>query len=132
MKLDAVFVNISFVGANALAQELGADRAGVVVTQVVPFPKDAAMPLVASYQEALKALAPNEEPGFVSLEGYIVGRLVIAALEKISGEPTRDALMNTILGNSFDLGGVTLAYGADDNQGIDEVFLTVIQEDGSK
>lgn len=131
MKLGAVFVNISFVGANALAKELGADGAGVVVTQVVPFLKDAATPLVAKYQEALKTVDPNEEPGFVSLEGYMVGRLVIEALQKISGEPTREALMSTILSNSFDLGGVTLAYGANDNQGMDEVFLTVIQEDGS-
>ena len=38
LKLNPVFVNISFVGANALAKELGEDGKGVVVTQVVPFP----------------------------------------------------------------------------------------------
>jgi branched-chain amino acid transport system substrate-binding protein len=35
---NPVFVNVSFVGADALAKELGADGAGVVVSQVVPFP----------------------------------------------------------------------------------------------
>ena len=54
LKLDAVFVNISFVGANALAKELGEDGKGVVVTQVVPFPGDTSIPLVARYQKALK------------------------------------------------------------------------------
>ena len=39
IKLDAVFVNISFVGSNALAEELGEDGKGVVVTQVVPLPR---------------------------------------------------------------------------------------------
>jgi hypothetical protein len=34
------------------------------------------------------------------------------------------------LANSFDLGGITLAYGKDDNQGMDQVFLTVIQGEG--
>ena len=34
----AVFVNISFVGSNALLEELGPHGDGVVVTQVVPFP----------------------------------------------------------------------------------------------
>jgi hypothetical protein len=29
------------------------------------------------------------------------------------------------------MGGVTLEFGADDNQGSDEVFMTVIQKDGS-
>ena len=34
------FVNISFVGANALARELGPEGEGVIVSQVVPFPWD--------------------------------------------------------------------------------------------
>jgi branched-chain amino acid transport system substrate-binding protein len=131
VKLDAVFVNISFVGSNALAKELGNAGAGVVITQVVPFPGDTSIPLVARYHAALKAAAPAAEPGFVSLEGYMAGRLVIAALEKLSGEPSRQALLSTIMGGSFDLGGVTLKYGPDDNQGMDEVFLTVIQPDGT-
>src|SRR5262249_24554114 len=74
VKLDATFVNISFVGSDALAKELGPDGAGVVITQVVPFPRDAAIPVVAQYHAALKANGGGE-PGFVSLEGYLVGRL---------------------------------------------------------
>ena len=131
VKLDAVFVNISFVGSNALAKELGNAGGGVVITQVVPFPEDKSVPLVASYHQALKTANPNAEPGFVSLEGYMAGRLVVAALEKVSGEPSRKALLDTIMNGSFDLGGITLKYGADDNQGMDEVFLTVIQPDGT-
>jgi branched-chain amino acid transport system substrate-binding protein len=38
---NPVFVNISFVGAVALAQELGREGEGVIVSQVVPFPWDA-------------------------------------------------------------------------------------------
>lgn len=131
VKLDALFVNISFVGSNALARELGKAGAGVVVTQVVPFPNDDKIPVVASYQAALKAVDAQAQPGFVSLEGYMVGRLVIAALQKIDGEPTRKALLDTIFANTFDLGGAKLVYGDKDNQGMDEVFLSVIQEDGS-
>ena len=44
-------------------------------------------------------------------------------------------LEGTLLGlkhvGEFDLGGITLSYGLDDNQGMDKVFLTVIQADGS-
>jgi branched-chain amino acid transport system substrate-binding protein len=131
VKLEATFVNISFVGSDALAKELGEAGAGVVITQVVPFPRDTGVKLVADYHAALKAFDAKAQPGFVSLEGYMVGRLVIAALDKISAEPTRAALLDTIAKNNFDLGGVKLAYGATDNQGMDEVFLTVIQKDGS-
>ena len=132
LKLDAVFVNISFVGANALAKELGEDGKGVVVTQVVPFPGDTSIPLVARYQKALKAANPDAQIGFVSLEGYMVGRLVVEALGKVKGPVTRAGLLSTIKEvGTFDLGGITLAYGPDDNQGMDQVFLTVIQADGS-
>jgi len=131
INFDATFVNISFVGSNALAAELGNAGQGVVITQVVPFPGDDKMPLVKAYQAALTASNAKAKPGFVSLEGYMVGRLVIAALEKLDGEPTRKALLDKILSTSFDLGGVKLTYGPKDNQGMEDVFLTVIQEDGS-
>jgi branched-chain amino acid transport system substrate-binding protein len=132
LKLDAIFVNISFVGANALAKELGEDGKGVVVTQVVPFPGDMSIPLVARYQKALKAANPDAQIGFVSLEGYMVGRLIIEALGKVKGPVTRAGLLSTVREvGTFDLGGVTLTYGTDDNQGMDQVFFTVIRADGS-
>jgi branched-chain amino acid transport system substrate-binding protein len=131
IKMDAMMVNISFVGSNALAKEAGPVGAGVVVTQVVPFPGDATIPLVARYQAALKATDPNAQPGFGTLEGYMVGRVVIAALEKMQGEPTRRALLDTIFASTFDLDGAPLVYGPNDNQGMDDVFLTVIQPDGT-
>jgi branched-chain amino acid transport system substrate-binding protein len=132
IKLDATFVNISFVGSDALAKELGPAGAGVVITQVVPFPKDAAIPVVGRYQASLKASAPDAQPGFVSLEGYLVGRAIIAALEKVNGEPTRKALIEAVQkAGTLDLGGFNLAYSDSSNRGSDHVFLTVIQADGS-
>jgi ABC-type branched-subunit amino acid transport system substrate-binding protein len=128
--LDAVFVAISFVGPDALAQELGDMGDGVVVSQVVPFPWDISIPVVASYHAAL---APaNGQPGFVSLEGYLVGRLVVETLKRISGEPTREAFLDAIgKSGTFDLGGITLSYGPNKNQGMDQVFFTILQADGS-
>src|ERR1700704_1938870 len=131
IKLDALFVNISFVGSNALAKELGPSGAGVIVTQVVPFPDDASIPVVARYQTAMQAVDPDSKLSFGSREGYMVGRLVIMGLEKLPGEPTRQGLLDTILNSSFDLGGVNLVYGKNENQGMDNVFLTVIQSDGT-
>jgi branched-chain amino acid transport system substrate-binding protein len=132
IKLDTTFVNISFVGSNALAKELGPAGAGVVITQVVPFPNDAAIPVVGRYQAALKSSAPDAQPGFVSLEGYLVGRAIIAALEKVSGDLTRQAVVEAVQkAGTFDLGGFKLAYSPSSNRGSDQVFLTVIQADGS-
>ena len=132
IEFNPVFVNISFVGASALAKELGSEGAGVIVSQVVPFPWDASIKVIADYQAAIKARDPKAEPEFVSLEGYLVGRLAIAALERAGAEPTRAGLLKVIKESGpFDLGGLTMTFGPDDNEGLDKVFMTVIQPDGS-
>jgi ABC-type branched-subunit amino acid transport system substrate-binding protein len=132
IKLNATFVNISFVGSDALAKEVGAAGAGTVITQVVPSPSDTSIPVIKSYHDALKANAPNEHPGFVSLEGYLVGRTIVAALQKMNGEPTRKGFIEAVQkSGGFDLGGFKLTYNDNSNRGSDTVYLTVIQEDGS-
>ncbi len=131
VNMDALFVAISFVGSNSLAQELGKDGAGVIVSQVVPFPGDASLPVVAAYQKALVAEDGNAKPGFVSLEGYLAGRLVVEALKRAGGEPTREKLLAAVSSAPIDLGGVVLNYGPTKNQGSDEVYFTILQADGT-
>ncbi len=129
--LETVFVNISFVGSNALAAELGPDGAGVFVTQVVPLPTDGSILIVASYLNALSAYSPDAVPGFVSLEGYLAGRLAIAGLEICERDVDRTCFLDSLRGaHSIDLDGFRLGYGEQDNQGSDAVFLTVIGADG--
>ena len=131
VKINPVFVAISFVGSDSLAQELGNDGAGVIISQVVPFPWDASLPVVASYQKALVADDAKAKPGFVSLEGYLAGRLVVEALKRVDGEPTREKLLDAIYSAPFDLGGLTLSYGPGKNQGSNKVFFTILQADGT-
>jgi ABC-type branched-subunit amino acid transport system substrate-binding protein len=126
------FVNVSFVGANALAGELGPDGEGVIVSQVVPFPWDRSLKLVADYQRAQQAVDPTLTPDFVSLEGYISGRLAAAALERAGPQPTRASLLRTIndIGR-FDISGTIVTVGPRMIDAPPKVFLTVIQKDGS-
>ena len=131
MKMDAEFVNISFVGSKALSAELGDAGEGVIVSQVVPFPWDDSLPVVKAYHDAIKAVDPAAEPGFVSLEGYLVGRLAIQALEAAGPDPTRASFLAAMAGmSSVDFGGVAMSFGPDDNQGMDQVYMTRITADG--
>jgi ABC-type branched-subunit amino acid transport system substrate-binding protein len=130
-KLNAQFVAISFVGSDSLATELGNQGGGVVISQVVPFPWDRSLPLAVSYRAAIVAVNPSSKPGFVSLEGYLVGRLVVEALKRIPGEPTREAFLDAIAKAPFNLGGVNLSFGPAKNQGSDQVYFTILQLDGS-
>ena len=130
-KFNPTFVAISFVGSDALARDLGNNGAGVVISQVVPFPWDPSIPVVAAYQQAMRALKTDSKPGFVSLEGYIVGRLVAETLKRMPEEPSRERFLDVIAKGGFDFGGVQLNYTSSRNQGMNEVFFTVLQSDGS-
>ena len=118
VKINPVFIAISFVGSDALAEALGEDGAGVIVSQVVPFPSDRTLPVVASYQRDIVAIDPKARPGFVSFEGYLTGRLVVEALKRLHSTPTREGLLDAIYEAPFDLGGVTLAYGPTKESGL--------------
>lgn len=131
LKFNPAFVNISFVGSKALAQELGDAGEGVIISQVVPFPWDASVPVVADYQAALATVDPAAEPGFVTLEGYLTGRLAIMALEEAGTDLTRESFLAAMNGlQSLDFGGVSMEFGPGDNQGMETVFLTRITADG--
>jgi branched-chain amino acid transport system substrate-binding protein len=126
------FVNISFVGANALARELGPEGQGVIVSQVVPSPWDASVQVVADYQAAAKALDPDMKPEFVSLEGYLSGRLVAIALEQTGPNPTRADMLRIIRDvGTFDISGTIMNFGPKMQDAPGKVFLTVIQRDGT-
>ncbi len=129
--MNSIFMTLSFVGSNALASELGDQGAGVLVTQVVPFPTGNTVPASASYRAALKAYDPAAKPGFISYEGYLAGRLAIYVVDNCGKQVNRDCIDAVLrTGNNINLDGFTLRYSKNDNQGSDSVFLTIIGPDG--
>jgi branched-chain amino acid transport system substrate-binding protein len=87
--------------------------------------------VVADYQAAQKAVDSSLEPGFVSLEGYLSGRLVVAALEMSGLDPTRADLLRLINDRRFDISGNIMTFGTAAYDIPARVFLTVIQLDGT-
>ena len=124
---DWIVSAVSFTGADNFSKAL-ADaniRDRVIMTQVVP-PLDSRLAIVA---EARKNL--GEQFGWVSLEGYIVGKLWLTAMGSVEGRITRAKFLNAVRGRKFDLGGLKLDY-SNDNQGSDLVVLTNLGPDGFK
>ncbi len=126
---ETVYCNISFVGTEALRKDLGDAGEGCIISQVVSFPWDMSLPLVKEFAAAMKEHQPDTRAGFVSLEGYMVGKLFCMAAKEVKGELTREAFIQAVdEKKTFDLGGVVLEFGPSDHQGMDQVFLTVIQD----
>ena len=116
---------VSFTGADnfftALTDTQISDK--VIMTQVVPL-LDANLPIVVEARQKL-----GDKFGWVSLEGFIVGKLFLKGLNGIQGEITREKFLAAILGRIFDLGGLRMDF-SDDNQGSDLVVLTYLTESG--
>ncbi|MGC9419339.1 MAG: ABC transporter substrate-binding protein [Rhodovulum sp.] len=127
-----VFAGLSDTDALALGAELGDAADGVLVAGAVPDPWDETWGVVADYRSALTDHDRTAEPGFASLEGYIAGRLALAALDEAGPWLDRAGFLAALgrLGE-LDLGGLELAYGAGDNQGLDDAFLIRLGADGT-
>ena len=122
---DWVYSAVSFTGAenlrNAL-REFGINR-NVIVTQVVP-PLDSNLPIV---QQARAAL--GSDLSYVTLEGYIVGSMMLKVLESMPGKDiTRASFLSAIQGKKIDVGGLKLDF-SNDNQGSDLVISTYLDGD---
>ncbi len=132
---DLVFTNVSFVGSNELGEELSqlgpryAD--GVIVTQVVPNPTSNATAML-KYREQLKRFAPGEKPGYVSLEGWVVGRLLVEGLQKAGKDPGGESLVDALEQlKQVELGiGIPLTFGPSEHQASHKVWGSVMDGKG--
>lgn len=114
---------VSFTGAASLLAELinhNADQ-GVIMTQVVP-PLNSTLPIIEQARADL-----GTDLNFVSLEGYIAGRMFLTIAEATPEPLTRDNFLSTLRGNRFDLDGLDIDFRTS-NQASDLVTITLIQE----
>jgi len=122
-----VFASVSFVGARSLAEALGEQGDGVIVTQVVPHP-DSDLPVVRDYRAALRRHHGRAAPSHTSLEGYIVGRILLEALGRLETSVSRSALIAAFESmQDVDIGlGFPISFSSGVHQASSRVWATVI------
>lgn len=124
------FYNVSFVGTQALADELGKDGAGVVVSQVMPSPYRTVKPIAREFAEAVKA-AKGVNANFSSMEGYVAARVVVEGLKRAGAKPSRDAFIAGLEGlGSQTLGGFDISFSSSDHVASSFVELSMLTGDG--
>jgi branched-chain amino acid transport system substrate-binding protein len=125
------FFNLSFVGTQALSDELGKDAAGVMVTQVVPSPYNPANALAREFTEAVRKAGGGATANFSSMEGYLAARVLTEGLRKVSGKPTRDGLvagLESLDRQSF--GGFEVSFSGKNHVASKFVELSMLTGDG--
>jgi branched-chain amino acid transport system substrate-binding protein len=125
------FWNISFVGSQSLANALGKEAPGVMISQVMPSPWNEKLALIKEYKK-LYLTKPGRAQGFVSLEGFIAAKVFVEGLQGAGANPTRASFTRAIeTMGPIDTGGFTVKFSPTNHNASDYVELTVIRNDGT-
>jgi ABC-type branched-subunit amino acid transport system substrate-binding protein len=126
----ATFYNVSFVGSKALADALGNEGVGVAISQVVPFPWGAAVPVVREYHK-LSAKTGNKDYNFSAMEGFLAAKVFVEGLRRAGKNLTREGFVDAMEKmNDVDLGGFYIGYSPKSRAGSRFVDMTIIARDG--
>lgn len=125
------FFNVSFVGTQALADELGKDGAGVVVSQVVPSPYSPTRPIAREFADAVKK-AGNIQANYSSMEGYLAAKVVTEGLKRAGSRiGSREALIQGIEAiGSQSMVGFPVNFSASNHVASSFVELSMLTGDG--
>ena len=125
------FFNVSFVGTQALADELGKEGRGIMVSQVMPFPFSTTTAIAREYRDALQRAGGGALPNYSSMEGYVAAKVFTEGLRRAGRNPSHDALasgLESIQNASF--GGFNVNFGPRDHVASHFVELSMLTEDG--
>lgn len=122
---------LSVMGTPATVKALGPDAAGMAISQVVPLPSNAVMPVVREFQTAWKTSGATADPSHLALEGYINARVFAEALQRAGRNPTRAAFIDATWNlKKWDLGGFDINASTPDRNASRFVELTLVGRDG--
>jgi len=126
----AQFFALSIVATDVLYKAIGDKARGIVVTQIVPYPWDASIPIARDFQELMKSTGVTEY-SMSGMEGYVLARALVEGLKTAGKNPTRAGLIAAYESmHDKDLGGMKLTYSADDHNGSNLVEITMIGREG--
>lgn len=124
--------NISVANYDELVRLDGKDAVhGIGISQVFPSPHATRLKLIRQYQELLKKYAPQAQPSYASLEGFINAKVLAEAIRRAGADPSRAQVVRALDGMSnFDLGDVNISFSKTNHQGSRFVELTMIGQSG--
>ncbi|HSH88898.1 MAG TPA: ABC transporter substrate-binding protein [Ramlibacter sp.] len=126
---NAQVVTLSNNASGGFVKSLGDNARGVIVTQVFPYERSIAFPMVKEAQELAKLKGGEVTPAM--LEGYAAAKVLVEALRRAGPKPTREKIQAALEGlRKFDLGGLEVSFTTEDHTGLDFADLSIIGNDG--
>ncbi|MXY41587.1 MAG: ABC transporter substrate-binding protein [Rhodospirillaceae bacterium] len=127
---------LSIVNIDLLRRSLDLPFEPAVFARIMPDVRNESIGLVRRFRSALASYrkaspeAAARVPGPYSLEGYIIGRFVVAVLERMPDEPTREKFLASALATEpVGIDDWIISFAAGSNAGSDYVRLIEYSND---
>jgi branched-chain amino acid transport system substrate-binding protein len=128
---SAQIVTLSNNASGGFIKSLGDHGRGVIVTQVFPYERSIAYPMVKEAQELAKAKGRNGVSPAM-LEGFAAAKVLVEGLRRAGPKPSREKIQAALEGmRKLDIGGLEISYSPTDHTGLDFADLSIIGSDGN-
>lgn len=125
----AQMVTLSNNATAGFVKALGDAARGTIVSQVFPYERSLAAPVVKEALELAKVSGVELTP--TVLEGFVSAKVLTEGLRRAGPNPTRASLRKALETlNRFDVGGLDLSYSPTDHTGLEYSDLSIIGPDG--
>jgi branched-chain amino acid transport system substrate-binding protein len=148
--VNVPIANVSFVGTEFLVnlllnegQRIGKDYVfNLINSQVIPSYEDTSLPAVREYRKLMDQYEPSPPQelvdktyislrySFVSFEGFLNAKLLVAILKRIGNNPERSEIKKIVEGiHNLDIGiDAPVSFGPKKHQGLDKVYYTTVMK----
>ncbi|MFM8900437.1 MAG: ABC transporter substrate-binding protein, partial [Burkholderiales bacterium] len=126
----AQVVTVSNNASSGFIKLMGEHARGTIVSQVFPFERSIATPMVKEAME-LAAAQGFSEVTPAMLEGYAGAKVLVEGLRRAGNNPSRASLQQAL--NSMrkvDIGGLEVSFSETDHTGLDFADLSIIGPSG--
>ena len=125
------FYNVSFVGTQALADDLGKEGAGVVVSQVMPSPYNTSKAITRELLDAISKGGSKVQANFSSMEGFLAAKVLTEGLRRNGTRATREGLISGLEAmGSQNVGGFAVSFSPNDHVASSFAELSMLTGDG--
>ena len=126
----AQIVTVSNNASGGFIKQLGDHARGTIVTQIFPYERSLAAPIVKEAADLARAKG-IEDVTPAMLEGFASAKVLVEGLRRAGANPTPAKLMQALEGlRKYDIGGLEVSFSATDHSGLDYADLSIIGPDG--
>jgi len=127
----AQIVTLSNNASDGFIKALGDNATGTIVTQVFPYERSLASPMVKEARQLQKAATGDDRVTPAMLEGFAGAKVLTEGLRRAGKQPTREKLRESLETlHRYDIGGLEVSFSATSHTGLDYTDLSIIGSDG--